>query len=448
MRPIAVLGIALFVAACGPTAEVINSPSPPGESPSLAPTIGATTPPSSGPTGASGSSTPLPLTTPSPPINLSTPTPSTAPGGSFQVLDGFPVNGAFEVDDVTSTSTGFVAVGFGGLDGDTYLGLRQGIVWTSADGMIWSQSVDPSLRNVTPISVVARGADLFLVGVLSACSDLTDEYCADLPQAGNAVWHSSDAVSWERLPQWPDMQLGGVDSMILAGDGLVVFGDSGEGQTPTAWFSTDGVSWTSTTDLAGLDPISSMILSPTGFTAFGTRYVSEAGDFVLTAALSGDGAHFTATSAPQLAGAWIDDVVAGVNGFVGVGYQSTEVLETDALAVHSVDGINWAEAASSDGSFAGSALQTVHALPSGYVAVGYRPNADDFTLQDGQVWFSAEGQDWRAGDSLNGTFTQLNASALGSSGLVVFAGEQTDIYDDDLSSVIHAWYAPLSALRG
>jgi hypothetical protein len=444
MRSPAVLLVALLLAACGPTAEVINNPTLPTDSPPGA--VGAEPTPAPGetPSGAPGSPTPIPLSTSSSPINLSTPSP---PGSGFQVLDGFPVDAAFEVSDVTATANGFVAVGFGGLDGDTYYGRHQGIVWTSADGINWVATFDPNLRNVTPLRVVARDTDIFIGGVLSTCPQLPDDTCTDVPEAGNALWRSYKGGAWARLPQQADMQLGLVDDMFLSGDRIVAYGSgSDDNQTTTAWFSTDGSNWSSTTDLAGLEPISAMTFGSGGFIAFGTRYVPEIEDVRLVAAFSSDGAHFGVVNAPALTGAAIDDVVAGVNGFAGVGYESNEALDIGGVAVHSADGQNWVEASNNDGSFSGSGLEDVHALPSGYVAVGFQPHPDDFTLQDGAVWFSADGQDWRIIGPMSGAFSQLSASALGTSGLVVFAAEQQELDDDTVSSVIRAWFAPLASL--
>lgn len=447
MRPLAVLLLVLLIVACGPTTVVVNSPTA-GASPTAPPTAAPTVQPTQTPS-QTGAATPIPLTTPTPsPSSSPTAPPTTLPATGFQVLDGFPTDRAFEVTDVSPTPTGFIAVGFGGLDGDVYFGRHQGVVWTSADGTNWSASIDPSLRNVTPIRVVARGEDLFLVGVLSACPQLPDVNCTDVPEAGNAVWRSSDGAAWERLPQLADMQLGLIDDMFVAGNGIVVYGSGADdNQMTTVWLSPDGASWTSTVDLAGLDPISSMTFGSGGFGAFGTRYVPELGDVLLTAAFSSDGTHFVAATVPQLTGSAIDDVVGGSAGYVGVGYHSTEALDINGIAVRSSDGRTWTEATNSDGTFAGSGLLAVHVLPSGgYVAVGFKPHLDDFTLEDCGAWFSADGQDWRAIAPPSGAFSQLSSSALGTSGLVVFAAEQIDLDEDNVSSIIHAWFAPLAAL--
>jgi hypothetical protein len=391
--------------------------------------------------GPAGSGTPIPPSAPS-----SEPT-----GGSFgpfAKLDPFPASGAFEVTDVSVTPSGYVAVGFGGLNGADYYGLRQGIVWTSVDGISWFELVDPSLVNVSPLRVVSRGSDLFMVGTLSACSEL-DDNCTDVAQAGNGVWRSTNGGPWELLPQLPDMQHGVVDNMFLAADRLVVFGGAGDSDQTTVWMSQDGASWTATTDLAGMDPVTAMAVGPAGFTAFGTYYDETLFDVTLLAATSSDGVHFSPASVPSMNGSGIDDLAAGPAGMVGVGFHSSEALDIAGVAVQSTDGLTWTQAANADGTFADSAVQTVHALPAGgYVALGYTPRTDDYILEDGAAWFSADGGDWKLIARLDGAFSQLSASAMGSGGVVVFASEETDIDEDTVGSIIHAWFAPLSSLHG
>ena len=102
--------------------------------------------------------------------------------------------------------------------------------------------------------------------------------------------------------------------------------------------------------------------------------------------------------------------------------------------------------ATSDASFAGSGLLAVHALDQGYVALGFTPHVDDFLIQDGAAWISADGQDWLELATLSGAFTQLSASALAPNGLVVFAAVQADLDEETVSSTIHAWFAPRAAL--
>ena len=459
MRPIPIFVAALFVVACGATAQVTNSPTPAlTTAPTTVPTA-PTIPPSALATSSPSplvSSTPIPLSTPTP-TGLSTPTPFVSPStqapssspssGNFAKLDSFPASDAFEVTDVTATPSGFVAVGYGGLNGADYYGLRQGIVWTSVDGINWTETVDPGLVDVSPSYVVSNGTDLFMAGNLSACSGL-DDTCTDVPQAGNGIWRSSNGGAWELLPQLADMQNGYFDDMLWAGDRLVVYGGAGENQTTTVWVSPDGSSWTSTTDLSGMDPVTSMAVSPAGLSAFGTSYDNSLGDVLLVGTASSDGMHFGLTNAPSMQGAGIDDLAAGPAAMVGVGYETTDLFNNNGVAVSSTDGTNWTEATNNDGSFAGSTLQTVHALAAGgFVAVGSGQPDDNTGLSGGIVWFSADGSDWVRIGQLDGAFSLLDASALGATGLVIFADEQVDLPDDSTVGIVHAWFAPLASIH-
>lgn len=456
MRPTSLIALALcvvaLVAACGPTAQVVTTATPPVDTPApttVLPTpVASPTPPRVGTPTPTDLITPTPTETGAPPTTGPTPGTPGAPFGTFGRLAAFPTDGAMEVTDVTATPGGFVAVGFGGVGGaESFYSVRQGIVWTSVDGSNWIESVDPSLVNVEPISVVSRGSDLFMAGYISACSGL-DDSCSETPQAGNGIFQSTSGGAWQLLAQDSSMQIGLVDEMFLAGDRLVVIGGGGDEEQATVWMSQDGVSWTSTTDLAGMDSIDSMALGPAGFSAFGTIYDDAAFDVVLASATSSDGTHFTYAGAPQLLGTGIDDLAAGTAGMAGVGYHLSELFDYSAAAVHSTDGVNWTESTNSDGTFAGSALQTVHALPAGgYVAAGYTlPNVESGRL-DGAVWFSPDGSDWVLIARLDAGFSTLDASALGSGGAVIFASEQVDLPDDDIGSVVYAWFAPVGSIH-
>ena len=97
------------------------------------------------------------------------PAPTSFDGAAWQPLGDFPFAGAFEVTSVTATRSGFAAVGFGAVPGETYFGRRQGIVWTPADGRTWQQSADPALQFVTPEEIVALNDSLYVFGTIQAC---------------------------------------------------------------------------------------------------------------------------------------------------------------------------------------------------------------------------------------------------------------------------------------
>ena len=452
--------LVLILVGCGPTAQVITTPTPVG---SAGP--GATVVPSKGEHTSSpiGPGTPGPGTpgpgTPAPPgtiapgqtpgetSDLGSPPPS---GALWQPLTDFPAGSALEVRAVAATADGFVAVGYEPMPTETSYGRRQGIVWRSADGITWQQTVEPAFQLVTPEDVTVFGDSLYVLGRLSACPDITDDTCVEVPEAGYSVWRSTSGGPWERLAQQPSMQAGLVDGLLAGHDHLAAFGSSGPNdETTTAWFSADGATWTETTDIPEMAPIGAMAEGPAGFVAFGTQFVPDLGDVQLRVALSTDYSHFALAPAPSLQGMSIVDVTLGSNGMAAVGYGDVGETGEAAIALWSADGSSWTQAADTDGSFGIGALTRVHALPSGgFVGLGFTPEAGDSGRLTGQSWFSADGQSWRSLDPIGGSFDLLESSALGASGLVVFAVAQDNLDGENIVSTISAWFAPADKLAG
>ena len=430
---VAVLGFVILVvaAACGPTAQVLHPTLPPRLSSHPVTTPSDTANPNATP----GSETPAPPATPPPP-------------GITDPLTSFPSADAFEVTGVAATTDGFEAVGFGDLAGQGYFGLRQGIVWKSADGLSWQESADPAFQDVTPTNIVTLGSDVYVFGMFSTCASALDSECVDDPGAGTVVFRSPNGGPWERLTQTPDIQQAQFDGVRTAANMLVAFGSAAdENGTSTLWTSTDGLAWTATTDLAGLDPVSAVAANDAGLVAFGTRYDDTIEDTQLVAATSSDNIHFTAANVPSIPIASVVDMAAGPGGFVGVGYAESDVAPSIGLTVASADGTSWAQTVASDGSFQDSLLTDVHSAANEYVSVGSTLDSNDPTLQTGRIWASADGQRWRSLGDFGGPFSQYGASALGASGLVVFTADQAESENDyDIRSTIYGWFLPTNRL--
>ena len=427
MRSAATGAVSIFVAAVALTAACGS---------------GLGTPPPTRVPGSSSSAVPSDAESPQSPASG---TPEAGP--SFRALTDFPVEGAFEVTGVVATAEGFVAVGFGAADGhEDYFGPRQGIVWRSADGQTWHGLRDSALANVTPLDIAALGGDLFILGALKTCAE-TRTGCSEVPEAGNAIWRSSAGGPWQRLPPPAGMQQAlAVDGLIADTDMLMAFGSAAdESETPTVWNSSDGQTWSQTSALADLDPVTALAATPNGFVAFGTVARPEGGTAELAAAVSPDGSFFGAAVVPLLPDAAVDDVVFGAGGLVGVGHDFTgEGIDLRALALFSADGSAWVEGSATDGSFTDAYLVAAHAVPAGYVAIGFQVDDSDFAVQAGQAWISADGQRWRSMGSI-GEASLITASAAGTPGLVVFSADQ---FEDEtgVTSTIAAWFSPASAL--
>jgi hypothetical protein len=411
---------------------------------------GRTLPPAATP--AAGS-TPVPTLTACDPAATPGPAASAPPSPSAGVLQpmvDFPAADAFEVTAVTSTPQGFLAVGFGPRPGEEYFGLRQGIVWSSCDGATWQRSVDAALDFVTPDEVVAVGSDVFIIGTLTTCADNVEEECQDVAEAGTVVLRSSAGGPWQRLPQAPDMKLAFLEGAAAVGGRLATWGTADdEFLSSTLWLSSDGVAWTQTRDLAGMDPITALTDLDGGMLAFGNEFVEDLDDIQLMGATSPDGLRFTRVDAPPLLGGSVDAVTAGPAGYVGVGvgYPDESELALKAVALHSADGRSWVETDAADGSFAGSELESVHALPNGYVAAGLVIDDEDFTVTIGRLWLSADGRSWRSAGDFGTTSTAFITSAMGPGALVVFSTDQEETEEGDVTSSITGYMAPAGGLQ-
>ncbi len=136
---------------------------------------------------------------------------------------------------VTVGGPGLVAVGDDGPVGDEYA-----VVWTSPDGLTWSrmphdEEVFGGAGTQEMRSVIAGGPGLVAVGY--------DESGGD---ADAAVWTSVDGLTWSQVPH-DEAIFGGEEtqqmwSVTAGAPGLVAVG-AGSGNA-VVWTSTDGLAWT------------------------------------------------------------------------------------------------------------------------------------------------------------------------------------------------------------
>ena len=369
------------------------------------------------------------------------------PGGIAQRLTGFQQGNAYEVIDATATPNGLVAVGFTGTGGG-YYGLRQGVVWTSSDGLTWQQTADPAFVDVTPSNVVSIGDSVYVFGDYETCSEEADE-CSDDNSVGTVVFKSTGGGAWQQLAQSQDITASEFDGVSAWDNTLVAWGTGADDNASTTiWTSSDGLTWTATTDLGGLDPVDSVAAGGPGLIAFGEKYDDTIEDSQLVAATSTDGIHFTPVTVPPVTGGAIVDAATGPGGFAGVGYAESNDFSSLAMSVQSADGSTWTQTNAPDNSFDNALLNDVHATANGYVAVGSTLDDEDMTYQTGRVWVSADGKTWRSLGSFGGEFSQYGASAMAPGGLVVFTEDEQDSNADgtDVNSSLYGWYIPNSAL--
>jgi len=338
---------------------------------------------------------------------------------------------------VTATPGGFAAVGFGALVADDYYGPRQGIVWTSADGRTWQETADLAFNYVTLEAIASLNDSLYVFGTSATCA-LEEPKCVEAPDSGWAVWRSLPDGTWEKLPQLEQMRTGGIDGVAVAHGNLVVFGWTLDQEQTVIWVSPDGVNWSQTASLAGMESVTTVSEAPGGVSAFGTRYSDELGDIVPVPAFSPDGVTFGSVEAPDLPGATLHALAAGAAGLVAVGETSDEDLNFTGLALHSPDGLSWQSASATDDSFQGSELLTVHVVPGGYVALGL-PDPEEFDVTTAQSWLSSDGLSWSKQAQFGQDFTSLTTSAAGPASVVAFTVTVQGFEETSATSEPAAW---------
>lgn len=146
---------------------------------------------------------------------------------------------------------GFLAVGTA--EGEDAQGSRVGVaaVWTSPDGLAWSEAWRETSAQTILFDVVATNDRLLAVGQIH-------QPVADPAGAGTSVpaaWGSTDGTAWEATPFEPESAM---PSAVAAGDGgfvaAGVVGDDPLEQQLAVWTSGDGASWSLVEQVAQQPP--------------------------------------------------------------------------------------------------------------------------------------------------------------------------------------------------
>ena len=307
-------------------------------------------------------------------------------------MTSFPQGNAYEIDGVAATANGFVAVGYQ-YTGQGGTGPSQGLVWTSADGMTWQLNADPAFLEVSPNGVVAMGSDVYLFGDFSLCDYITDENqdCTEDPNAGTVIFKSSNGGAWQQLAQTQDILKAEFDGITTWNSTLVSWGYDAANGDPTPM---DEHRWT---DLDAHEQPERLRFDrcrrgrwsgrcrpgrslPRGH----RRRAADRQDFDRWAYVHGRNA--AARYRSRVVG-----IVAGPGGMAAVGSGVSDEQPSVGFALYSPDGVTWSEANASDNSFDNGVINEIHSNGSGYVAVGSTVG-EDFTMQTGRVWVSADGQ--------------------------------------------------------
>jgi hypothetical protein len=432
-RPLAGLVVVLLLVGAGCGGETSPSPTSSASASTTAGPTGTASPSASATASGASSPSSAPTATPAP----STPVPT----GAWQQLDDFPIGDAFLVADVVVTETGFIAIGAAPAAGQDADGVRQGIVWTSADGLAWQRTADRAFTGATLLDAVNLDGVVYVFGHVSQCPVFDDE-CPDQGDAGTEVWRSTDGAAWQALPRSASLRAGLIDGCAAAAGRLACFGSTGEEVVATLWISDDGTSWQASTSLAGMDPISALADAGPGMVAFGTQYDLDNDTVATIAGTSADGQVFEPASVPTDAAVTIADLSEGPAGLLAVGSRDDPAAGGAPLGIvfRSESGLDWS--GGPEPAFAGVRLEQLERLADGYLVIGSVPAEAGEVSAPTAAWSSADGVSWLSlgvlGDAPVSEITGV-ASTLG--GVVVFGVE----LDEDISQpgTVHAWFAPL-----
>jgi len=129
---------------------------------------------------------------------------------------------------------------------EAYPGLYGNDVWSSTDGVNWTQATaSAGFSGRAAMGCYAYGGDLWVVGGAAACYDCPVTY-------QNDSWYSPDGTNWTPAPAgtaFPGRSNFG--ALVFNGAMWLFGGDKVGGSLNDVWSSTDGSNWTEATASAG-----------------------------------------------------------------------------------------------------------------------------------------------------------------------------------------------------
>jgi hypothetical protein len=269
----------------------------------------------------------------------------------------------------TATPDSFLAVGYREING-----VRDGVIWRSADGDSWEVLDDRLFAGVELLDVTPAPGGVVALGVLSVGDQP--------PQA--VMFHSRDGHVWDRLAPPP----GGVDTYPswLAGDvtSVLVAGYDVDGKA-VVWRSADGRSFERLAVVGvARDGVASPRIVTGGYAALG----SAATPPILLR--STDGASWTSTpidQAPDVVGTRLEIGRWGwvVQGLWAPGCGPGASCAGQSIAWWSGDGAAWTRLPGEGSPFSSGASIVVPAADHGLLAVD---GASAWSSPDGWAWRS------------------------------------------------------------
>ena len=312
------------------------------------------------------------------------------------------------VQGVVAGGPGLVAVGSDASGGDSGYPDPDAAVWTSVDGLAWARVPhdEAVFGGTCPQNSYGNDCAQGMYGLAAGGPGLVAVgYESDSPgmEENAAVWTSADGLTWTQV-RHDEAVFGGPDNqsmvgVVAGGPGLVAVGydESSGDRDAAAWTSVDGVTWTRVPhDEAvfggpGWQAMEGVAAGGPGLVAVGYD-ASDRGAAVWT---SDDGLAWT--QAPYDAAVFgslqLESVAAAVPGLVAVGSDSSGG-DPDAAVITSADGLVWRRVPHDESIFGGPSWQGMYGVAAtgfGVVAVGHDRSGDDW---DAVAWTSADGLAW------------------------------------------------------
>jgi hypothetical protein len=248
---------------------------------------------------------------------------------------------------------------------------------------------------------VVRGAESFLaVGTrLEPAGDVGFARIAD------HLWWSADGTSWEEVALGPEFEAATVRDVISTPDGgYVAFGsrDAEDEFVSAVWESPDGVTWTEVaTDLDSNLLIGKVVAGAQGYLLLGEQSTfTDASLWLSSDGLAWQEVHHFSQDEFFVQ---VDDIGAGEEGFVAFGVQisTTEPATWERFAFASGDGSEWVQAVQPFGAEAPDYQPWPAVAPLGPNWVAAIAQQDDSAA----IWFSPDGLAWSSAATIEGLST-------------------------------------------
>ena len=288
------------------------------------------------------------------------------------------ISESVRVQDMAVGPDGVIAVGLDGSDARS---------WFSKDGLTWTAApITRALRPAAGMTIRINGVTWAGTSWLAVGEeDTACDYNCDTASSDRAiVWSSMDGLTWTQAPAAASLERAAMNGVARGGPGFVAVGGAPDrpattqvAQHAVVWTSTDGRAWSrgpdasvyhapAGTDQAFGDSMSSVASDGTHLVAVGT--VATQGDVGSALAwFSTDGRTWQRGTASDFLNGQLFNVAVVTSGFLGTGPSGTDSCLGGIW--FSADATSWTCIAT-DASIGGFAAYAAAASPTTMVVVG------------------------------------------------------------------------------